>query len=60
MKLLQMFLTTLSLLTKVLSASHQLKFIYKQPKVSAKSGVNLEINRSRKVRSWKMSIVRLQ
>lgn len=60
MKLLQMFLTTLSLLTKVLSASQQLKFIYKQPKVSAKSDVNLEINRSRKVRSWKMSIVRLQ
>lgn len=59
MKLLQMFLITLSLLTKVLSASHQLKFIYKQPKVSAKSDVNLE-TWSRKVRSWKMSIVRLQ
>lgn len=59
MKLLQMFLTTLSLLTKVLSASHQLKFIYKQPKVSAKSDVNLE-TWSRKVRLWKMSIVRLQ
>lgn len=59
MKLLQMFLTTLSLLTKVLSASQQLKFIYKQPKVSAKSDVNLE-TWSRKVRLWKMSIVRLQ
>lgn len=59
MKLLQMFLITLSLLTKVLSASQQLKFIYKQPKVSAKSDVNLE-TWSRKVRSWKMSIVRLQ
>lgn len=43
MNLLQMFLTTLSLLARVLSAFQQLKFIYKQPKVSAKSDVNLEI-----------------
>lgn len=59
MNLLQMFLTTLFLLTKVLNASQQLKFIYKQPKVSAKSDVNLE-TWSRKMRSWKMFIVRLQ
>lgn len=56
MNLLQMFLTTLSLLARVLSAFQQLKFIYKQPKVSAKSDVNLE-TWSRKVRSWKRSIV---
>lgn len=59
MNLLQMFLTTLSLLTEVLNASQQLKFIYKQSKVSAKSDVNLK-TWSRKVRSWKMFIVRLQ